>query len=80
MGEKASREELEKAIRLSRRALPFDIVFAVIGCCIMWGIHRSQQRPGWFLMVLPFLGIPVGQAIKMFRCRRALRGLGSTAS
>ena len=80
MEKNASREELEKGMRLSRRALPFEIVFAVIGCGIMWAIHRSLQRPGWFVMVLPFISVPVGQAINIFRCRRALRRLGSSAS
>jgi hypothetical protein len=80
MGEMASREELEKAMRLSRRALPFGILFAVIGCGIMWGIYRSLQRPHWFIVSLPVIAVPVGQAVNIFRCRRALRRLGSSPS
>ena len=80
MGKKGSREELEKAMRLSRRALPFGIASAVIGCGIMWGVYRSFQRTHWFVVALPAIAVPVGQAINIVRCRRALRRLGSSAT
>ena len=39
----------------------------------MWGVYRSLQRPHWFVVALPAIAVPVGQALNIVRCRRALR-------
>jgi hypothetical protein len=75
MEKRASREELEAALRQSRRALPFGVVYAVIGSGFVWALHRWMHLSYW--VVLPAFALPVSHALNIAYCRWALRRLGS---
>jgi uncharacterized membrane protein len=66
---------LEKALRLSRRALPFGAGFAVVAVAVLWGLHLWLRFPSWIAWGLSFFATfgPVGDAINIVYCRRKLR-------
>jgi hypothetical protein len=47
MAQQVSRQELEKALRLSRRALPIGVGFAVVALGVLWGLHLWLSFPSW---------------------------------
>ena len=75
MAKQESRKELEKALRLSRRALPFGFASGLVAVAVFWGVQFWLRFPTWIAWGLSFVAVlvPVGDAINIVYCRRKLR-------
>jgi hypothetical protein len=82
MNQERRQKELEKALRISRRALPFQTVVGLVFLAAIWGLHVWLRFPAWIAWVASVLAIfgAVSDAINILYCRRALRRFGSTAA
>ena len=75
MRDQDDRRDLEKALRKSRRALPINIAFAIVGVALLWTAHHFFGLAAWAAYVLgPFAVFgAVGDAINILYVRRKLR-------
>ena len=73
MRKRASREELEKALRFSRVSLPIWVVGAPVVSLIWWGGYRLEHRQFEYWVVIGPLTIPIVHVIIIAYCRWALR-------
>ncbi len=71
------RGDLEKALRQSRRALPFEILLAVGGAVVLWALHHYLRLPMWVALILALFVVlgAIGDAINIPYTKRQLRRL-----
>jgi hypothetical protein len=70
---KASREELERSLSESRRALPFGVAGGLIMGGAVWAAHH-WLRLSWGVLPTAF-ALPVAYTTNIVYCRWALRRL-----
>lgn len=51
------RKELEKALRVSRRAVPIQSAWAILGVVVLWVFYRFLGLPAWAALVLGFFAV-----------------------
>jgi len=73
-----SQKELEKALRKSRRALPYQAAFGVAAALGVWAAHRFLGLSSWLAWLLAFFALfgALGDAINIIYCQRALGRFG----
>lgn len=67
------------ALRKSRRALPYQVVIALVLLAAIWACQLSMRFPVWIAGLASAAAVfgAVGDALNILHCRRALRRLGS---
>jgi hypothetical protein len=76
------RKDLEKALRKSRRSLPVNIGFALLGVALLWALHAFAGLPGWAAYALGFFAVfgALGDALNIPYVKRRLRRLDERGS
>ena len=77
MGSPPSREELEKALRQSRRALPVETAVGCVLACGLWALHRFAGLETWAAWTIGVFGLfgTIGDLINIVHAKRALSRL-----